>query len=63
MEEDIRKQGMLYLQQQRFGKVRTSLHGEITVKLMLMKVETESFHFCSKLSNLLLTFLSLPHLN
>lgn len=38
MEEDIRKQGMLYLQQQRFGKVRTSLHGEITVKLMLMKI-------------------------
>ena len=25
MEEDIRKQGMLYLQQQRFGKVGTWL--------------------------------------
>lgn len=59
MEEDIRKQGMLYLQQQRFGKVRTSLHGEITVKLMLMKIETESFHFCSKLSNFLHFYLFL----
>lgn len=45
MEEDIRKQGMLYLQQQRFGKVRTSLHGEITVKLMLMKISEGLSHF------------------
>lgn len=34
MEEDIRKQGILHLQQQRFGKVRT----ELAVKLMLMNL-------------------------
>lgn len=60
MEEDIRKQGMLYLQQQRFGKVRTSLRGEITVKLMLMRISERRSHFIFA-ANFQTNLLSLPH--
>lgn len=48
MEEDIRKQGILYLQQQRFGKVRT----ELALMLMLMNLsKTQSLHVCFQPSN------------